>query len=121
TKALGYEGIQSVGSFGMLSSYNSLGGKVGKLTYSAYYYRKSYDGYRENSESEAEAQFLSLQYDVNPSLSLKAELGRSTYMYQSPGPLTDAMFAENPRQSTRSRNYFNPDIYVPSLTAYWDL
>ena len=31
------------------------------------------------------------------------------------------MFAENPRQSTRSRNYFNPDIYVPSLSAYWDI
>ncbi len=121
TKTIGYEGVQSIGSYGMLSSYNSLGGKVGKLTYSAYYYRKSYKGYRENSKSEAEAQFLSLQYDVNPSFSLKAELGRSTYLYQSPGPLTDAMFAENPRQSTRSRNYFNPDIYVPSLTAYWDI
>ena len=84
TKAVGYEGIQSIGSFGMLSSYNSLGGKIGKLTYSAYYYRKSYDGYRENSESEAEAQFLSLHYEVNPSLLLKAELGRLTYMYQSP-------------------------------------
>jgi Fe(3+) dicitrate transport protein len=29
------------------------------------------------------------------------------------------MFAENPRQATRNRNYFNPDIYVPSIVADW--
>ena len=34
----------------------------------------------------------------------------------NPGPLTDAQFNANPKQATRSRNYFNPDIYVPSIT-----
>ncbi len=29
------------------------------------------------------------------------------------------MFSEDPRQSTRSRNYFNPDIYVPSIVLDW--
>ncbi len=29
------------------------------------------------------------------------------------------MFHADPRQSTRSRNYFNPEIYVPSLTLDW--
>lgn len=33
----------------------------------------------------------------------------------------DAMFASDPRQSTRSRNYFNPDIYVPSIVIDWKL
>jgi Fe(3+) dicitrate transport protein len=29
------------------------------------------------------------------------------------------MFQADPRQSTRSRNYFNPEIYVPSLSLEW--
>jgi Fe(3+) dicitrate transport protein len=31
------------------------------------------------------------------------------------------MFKADPTQSTRSRNYFSPDIYVPSLTFNWTL
>jgi Fe(3+) dicitrate transport protein len=31
------------------------------------------------------------------------------------------MFEAHPRQSTRSRNYFNPEIYVPSLGAEWKI
>jgi Fe(3+) dicitrate transport protein len=29
------------------------------------------------------------------------------------------MFNANPRMSTRSRNYYSPDIYVPSITIHW--
>jgi Fe(3+) dicitrate transport protein len=50
---------------------------------------------------------------------LKAELGRSRYLYQIPGPLTDSLFLNDPRSSTRSRNYYSPDIYVPSLVLLW--
>ncbi|MFM7428596.1 MAG: hypothetical protein ACKO1F_01720 [Flammeovirgaceae bacterium] len=54
-------------------------------------------------------------------MKILAELSRSNYVYQIPGPLTDSMFLANPRMSTRSRNYFNPDIYIPSLTLDWKL
>jgi Fe(3+) dicitrate transport protein len=121
TKALSYEGSHSVGSFGLFSSFNSVSGKIGKLQYYAYYHKRVSDGYRKNGHSEAEAQFAALTYRFSPSLSLKAELGRSTYTYQLPGPMTDAQFLSNPRQSTRSRNYFNPDIYLPSLTLDWQI
>jgi len=121
TRALGFESINSAGSFGLLSSYNAIGGRLGKLTYYAYYQRRVSDGYRENADSDAQAQFLSLHYAFSSKISAKAELGRSQYLYHMPGPLTDAQFAEDPRQSTRSRNYYSPDIYVPSLTLDWQL
>ncbi|WP_460982985.1 TonB-dependent receptor family protein [Spirosoma fluminis] len=121
TRRFGFETVNSVGSYGLLSSYNAIGGRVGKWTYYAYYYRRHSEGYRQNSRSNAEAQFGTLHYQATPRLGLTAELGRSTYTYQIPGPLTDALFAQNPRQSTRSRNYFNPDIYVPSLKLNWQL
>lgn len=121
TRQVGFESTNTVGSFGMLSSYNAIGGRVGKLTYYAYYYRRHSDGYRQNSRSDAESQFVSLHYQATNRLSLTAEVGRSNYVYQIPGPLTDSMFAQNPRQSTRSRNYFNPDIWVPSFKLNWKL
>lgn len=60
-----------------------------------------------------------LKYFASDRLTLKAEALRSNYTYQIPGPLTDAMFQADPRQSTRSRNYFNPEIWIPSLSAEW--
>ncbi|WP_229367808.1 TonB-dependent receptor family protein [Fibrisoma limi] len=121
TRTIGYESINSVGSYGLRSMYNALGGRIGKWAYYVYDYRRHSDGYRQNSCSDAQAQFASLQYQATDRLRLRAELGRSTYRYQIPGPLTDSMFAENPRQSTRSRNYFSPDIWVPSVRLDWQL
>lgn len=121
TRRFGFESINAVGSFGLLSNYNAVGGRMGKLTYYAYYYRRIQNGYRQNSHSDAQAQFGRLDYQATSRLRLTAELGRSTYLTQVPGPLTDAQFAQNPRQSTRSRNYFSPDIYIPSLRMNWQL
>jgi len=98
---------------------NAIGGIIGKLRYYAYYQKRVSDGYRKNASSDAEAQFMSLEYLFNSNVKLKAELGRSTYLYRSPGPLTDAMFTADPRQSTRNRNYFSPDIFLPSLSLDW--
>ena len=119
TKEVSFESINTVGSFGLFSTYNALGGKIGKWTYYGYYQHRISDGYRENSESDAQAQYVNLSYQFSNSMSLRLELGRSQYLYQIPGPLTDSMFHENAQQSTRSRNYFSPDIYVPSLTFDW--
>lgn len=121
TKEVSFESLSSAGSYGLFSSFNAIGGKINKLTYYGYYQKRVSDGYRDNSKSNSEAQFASFQYDFSKKLNLRAELGRSTYLYQIPGPLTDSMFLENPRQATRSRNYFNPDIYVPSLTLDWKI
>ncbi len=121
TKAIGLESINSVGSYGLLSSYNAVGGKVGKLQYYAFYSKRVSDGYRKNSDSDYDGQGIMLKYTPTENFALKAELLRSNYTYQIPGPLTDAMFEADPRQSTRARNYFNPEIYVPSLSAEWKI
>ena len=121
TKMLSYEGSHSLGSFGLFSAYNAVSGKIGKLNYYAYHQKRVLDGYRKNGASNAEGQFASLSYLFSPSLRIKAELGRSTYRYQIPGPLTDAQFLDNPRQATRSRNFYSPDIYLPSVTLDWQI
>lgn len=114
-RAFTFESINTAGSFRLLSSYNAVSGTYKKFAYYAYYYTRHSDGYRSNSQSDATAQFVQLNYQLSPRISLRAELGRSKYLYHIPGPLNDSMFHANPQMSTRSRNYFSPDIYVPSL------
>jgi len=121
TKTIGLESINSVGSYGLLSSYNAVGGKVGKVQYYAFYSKRVSDGYRDNSESDYDAQGAVVKYMPTKNFALRAELLRSNYTYRIPGPLTDAMFKADPRQSTRARNYYNPEIYVPSLSAEWQV
>ncbi|TVR90249.1 MAG: TonB-dependent receptor [Saprospirales bacterium] len=121
SKPISFESITTAGSNGLLSSYNAIGGKLGYITYYAYYQRRVSDGYRDNSSSDSEAQLISVKYDFpDIDLSVKAELSRSTYLYQIPGPLNDEMFEDNPRQSTRFRDFYSPDIVIPSLSIEWN-
>ncbi len=121
TQKIAFESINTTGSFRLFSSYNAVGGAVGKWRYYAYYQKRVSEGYRKNGNSNAAAQFAIIEYLFNPNLSVKAEIGRSTYLYGIPGALTDAMFTADPRQSTRTRNYFSPDIYIPSLSFNWKI
>lgn len=121
TKLLSFESLNTIGSYNLLSTYNAISGSHKKFSYYAYYFKRNGDGYRRNSESDAEAQYVQLNYAFSKRFSVKGELGRSTYRHQVPGPLTDSMFGADPRQSTRERNYFSPDIYVPSVTFNWQI
>ncbi len=119
TRALSFESINAVGSFNTLSTYQAVGGKVGKFRYYAYYNKRTSDGYRKNSHSDFDAQSLMVKYAPNKKLELTAEIARSKFAYRMPGPLTDSMFYADPRQSTRARNYYSPEIFVPSLSMDW--
>ena len=121
TKPLGFENITTVGSYNLLSSYTAIGGKTGKFKYYAYIQKKSRDGYRKNEHTSSEAQGIVLTWQPNTEFSIRTEWARSKYTYRIPGPLTDSMFYADPRQATRSRNYFSPDINVPSVTVNWQV
>jgi Fe(3+) dicitrate transport protein len=121
SRRISFENISSVGSYNQLSTYNAIGGRAGKFTYYAYYYKKSRDGYRDNEHTDSEAQQVTLSYQATSNFSVTLEWARSEYVYRIPGPLTDQQYVVNPRQATRSRNYFNPDINLPSIRADWTL
>ena len=121
TRRISFQNIATAGSYGLLSNYTSLGGKSGALTYQAYYHRRKVDGFRQDAQSSSEAFLVKTGFDVSKKLHAEASLGRSTYLYRMPGPLTDAMFQADPRQSTRSRNWYSPDIYLPALKLEWKL
>lgn len=120
-KKITFETINTLGSYGLVSTYNSISGKIGKFRYSAWINGKWITGYRENSDSSFDAQGVSVFYDVTKDLSFKLEWTHSNYITHIPGPLTDNMFKDNPKMSTRSRNYYQPNIHIPSLTADWNI
>ncbi|MBC7895718.1 MAG: TonB-dependent receptor, partial [Cytophagaceae bacterium] len=119
TRRIAFESISSAGSYGLLGTWNSASGRVGPLTYRAYASGRQSDGYRSSSESRASSQYLGVDYRVNDKVDVRGQVGRSWYRYQIPGALTDAMFDANPRAATRSRNWFSPDIVVPSVAVTW--
>jgi len=119
TRPISFENVTTVGSFNLLSTYNAIGGKTGKFRYYAYIEKKSRDGYRKNEHTSGEAQSIALTYEPTTRFSAKLEWSRSKYIYRMPGPLTDSMFYADPKQASRSRNYFSPDIHVPSININW--
>jgi Fe(3+) dicitrate transport protein len=121
TKKFNFESFNTIGSFNLLSSYNAINGKIGKLKYYAYLSKKSRDGYRDIEHTDYDAEGITLTYDPNEKLSLRLEWARSNYVYRILGPLTDAMFTSDPTQATRTRNYFNPAINIPSFILNWQI
>ncbi|WP_026955263.1 TonB-dependent receptor family protein [Algoriphagus vanfongensis] len=116
TQKISLENISTLGSFGLLSNFTSIGGTAGKWSYYAYYQKRSSHGYRDGAVSESDAQHAEISYTFSPTLKAKAELSRSTYLYSIPGQLTDEQFAEDPMQATRTRNYYSPEIYIPAIS-----
>lgn len=108
---------QTGGSFGLFSSFNSVGGTVQNLNYYGFYQFKRGDGWRPNSEFDQHTAYASARYAFGEKLSLAADYTLMNYLARQPGGLTDAQFAQNPRQSLRPRNWFKVNWNVASLTA----
>ena len=121
TKPFSFENITSVGSYNLVSTYNAIGGKAGKFKYYAYFQKKSRDGYRVNEHTSSQAASVVLTWQPVNNFSIRLEWSNSQYTYRIPGPLTDSMFYADPGQATRARNYFNPNITVPSITTNWQV
>lgn len=112
---------QTVGSWGLFNSFNSVGGTKGKLNYYAFFQYKKGEGWRPNSGFDAKTGYLALGYDFTEALNIKLEYTHMRYEAQQPGGLTDALFEQNPRQSIRDRNWFRINWNLMAATLRYDL
>ncbi|MFO7256179.1 MAG: TonB-dependent receptor [Bacteroidota bacterium] len=108
---------QSLGSFGLFNSFNSVGGTKGKVRYYGFYHHKHADGWRPNSEFDQNTGYVSLTVPVSDKLSVTTQYTHMDYLARQPGGLTDAMFQENPRQSIRERNWFKVNWNLIAVLA----
>ncbi len=111
------ESQNTTGSNGLFSTFNYIGGTEGRLSYTAYYQKRMGNGWRENSRFDTDHAHLELSYAISNKLKVGVE---ATYMMteiQQAGGLTDAQFAQDSRQSLRSRNWFSTPWFIPSINA----
>jgi Fe(3+) dicitrate transport protein len=111
------ESQNTVGSNGLFSTFNYIGGTEGRLSYTAYYQKRFGDGWRDNSYYNTDHAHAELSYAITNKFKIGAEVTYMTYKSQQAGGLTDAQFAQDARQSVRSRNWFSTPWLVPSVSA----
>lgn len=115
-KPISIESQQTIGSYGLYDTYNAIGGTKGKVSYYSFIHYRSADGWRDNSQYRTLTGYTSISYQVSANLNILLDYTRSSFKSQQPGGLTDQQFADNPRQSSRQRNWFNAPWNIISMT-----
>ena len=105
-QSFSFETQNTMGSYGLLSSFNALGKKHKKWSYYFYNHFRSAKSWRENNRFSARNTHAFIEYRFSEKTIISAEYTNSDYEMQQPGGLTDAQFEANPRQSNRARNWF---------------
>jgi Fe(3+) dicitrate transport protein len=105
-KPFSFESQNTVGSYGLMSSFNAIGGKHNKFSYYIYNHSRSGDGWRDNSQYSVRNTHAFIAYDFTKKTKLTAEYTNMDYKMQQAGGLTDNQFKNNPQQSYRERNWF---------------
>ncbi|MEY4927065.1 MAG: hypothetical protein RI894_1501 [Bacteroidota bacterium] len=96
---------QTVGSFGLFNSFNSVGGTFRKWSYYSFFQYRNMEGYRPNSQQWQASAFGKIQYRFSAKLAVGAEYSLLRNALKMPGGLTDSLFEANPTASTRARNW----------------
>ena len=120
-KKFQFETQNTLGSNGLVNTYNALGGETEKVHYYAFYDHRNADGWRENSWYKVGTGFATATVKVTKRLKIGAEVTTCHANSQQPGGLTDAQFAQNDRQSLRSRNWFDLKWNIGALKAGYEI
>ena len=115
TKKVEWVSRQTLGSYNLKTSFNSLSGTIGKLSYYTYFNYKEGNGFRPNSDYNSRNYFMHVGYQFTDKTKLTLETTFLNYLAKQPGGLTDAQFIEDPTFSNRDRNWFDVDWKLYSL------
>ena len=120
-KPIEFETQQTIGSNGLLNSYNALGGKRGKLHYYSFFDQRNGEGWRNNSQFFTKSGFGSITYNFTNKFSLRFELMYSHIRSQQAGGLTDLQIKQDAKQSFRNRNWFDITWMTPAIILQYDI
>ena len=109
---------QTVGSYDLFTSFNSLSGTVGNFEYYTYFNYKEGNGFRPNSAYNSRNYYGNLAYRFSSKSKITFQATILDYLAQQPGGLTDAQFNIDPSFSNRTRNWFDVNWNLFSLR--WD-
>jgi len=113
---------QTLGSFGLYNTFNSVGGTIkNRLNYYTFYQYKKGNGWRENSDFNQQTAYAALRYSINENVEISGDYTRMTYLAHQPGGLSDQMFLQDPQQSIRDRNWFKVNWNLFSLSLNYKI
>jgi Fe(3+) dicitrate transport protein len=108
------------GSYGLLNSFNSVGGVNDRWKYYGFVHVRADDGWRPNSETRQTAIYGSTTYSVTDRLRVGFEYTAFRNRIHMPGGLSDEQFAIDPRASFRARNWLASPWNLAALRAMYD-
>ncbi|MCY7420272.1 MAG: TonB-dependent receptor [Chitinophagaceae bacterium] len=117
-KAFEFTTSQTIGSFGLFNSFNSIGGKYKKISYYAFLQYRSMNGYRPNSQQWQLSGFGKIQYKKSEKFNVGIEYSLLRNQLKMPGGLTDSLFDASPKISVRARNWLKSPWNI--ISAYAD-
>jgi len=120
-KPISFETQQTFGSYGLLNTYNAIGGTKKKISYYGFLHQRTAEGWRNNSRYSIYTGYFSANYQLTKNINISGEYTKMNYKSQQPGGLTDVQFNDNHRQSFRERNWFGAPFNVASLTFKYDI
>ncbi|MEO6882653.1 MAG: TonB-dependent receptor [Bacteroidia bacterium] len=109
------------GSYGLMNSFNSIGGTYKKISYYAFVEGEYSSGWRPNSDFEQVTGFGRLEYKANNKFKIGLEYSFLRNQLHMPGGLDDAEFNQNPDQSFRTRNWLTTPWNIVALTADYSI
>ncbi|SEC05351.1 Fe(3+) dicitrate transport protein [Maribacter dokdonensis] len=109
SKKIEWTSRQTLGSYNLKTSFNSLSGTVGKFSYYTYFNYKEGNSFRPNSDYNSRNYFAHVGYQFTDKTKVTVETTFLNYLAKQPGGLTDAQFIEDPTFSNRERNWFDVD------------
>lgn len=120
-KPLKFETQQTLGSFGLYNSFNSIGGTKNKLNYYCFLDRRSGNGSRPNSNFNVSTAYGTVGLKATEKLKVNLEYTYFNYLSKQAGGLTDLQFAENHLQSFRTRNWFDVNWNILALNTSYQI
>ncbi|MBK6861607.1 MAG: TonB-dependent receptor [Saprospiraceae bacterium] len=106
-KPFTFQSQNTLGSNGLISTYNSISGKTKKISYNVFNQSRKGNGWRQNGRYEVSNSYAFLKYKFSENTSISAEYTNMAYEIQQSGGLTDVQFKQNSQQSVRQRNWFS--------------
>lgn len=114
-KSFSYETINTIGSYNFVSTYNAIGGNLGKFSYYIYNDTKKGDGWRANANFDARNTYAYFGYLLKPNTQLSFEYTNSNYKAKQAGGILDKDLENNAQVSYRNRNWFGVPWNIANL------
>ncbi len=112
---------QTGGSYGLMNSFNSIGGTKGKWNYYAFVKYEYENGARANSQLQQATGFARVEYTANDKFKIGVEYSLLRNLLHMPGGLDDATFNQDANQSLRARNWLITPWNIGALTAEYKI